>query len=112
MDFLSRFRKGTPDARRVVAYGSGFLHLLYDEEGEILEASWSKTRTESRSAPHLYFMWPNNAVTLKTPQGLSGEQWSGGSASLGTVYDDTAGGAGGKVPLEAWLAECLSRMIR
>ncbi len=116
MDFLKTFRNDKPGSVKLEPYGAGFLRLTYDDGGELLEATWVRTKTGSAEKNlHLYFDWANDSVTCKTPSGLSGVQWCDGYALLGTVSEsdgDDDADQGVKIGLNEWIEECLGKMTK
>jgi|GEM_PF-4804376 len=112
MDFVKRFRSGKPNSTLLEPHGSGFLRITYAEDGDLEEVSWGRDRQATSNGLHLYFDWANEMVTCKTPNGLSGMQWSDGHVCVGTVYDDDDGPSdpGREIGLEDWVNECIEAM--
>ena len=107
--FLKQHRRGKPGSvARIKRRGIGTkLVLRYDPSGQLAELSVGSDANGLR----LYFDWVNDLHALKTPRGLGGRQWSGGTVATGTVYDDTAGGDDLPSELDDWIEDCISTMV-
>lgn len=118
--FLSRHRSGAPEACEFVSLVRGFLRLERDERGLlslvsfVLDDSANARAIGPRLEMGLSEDGGDDEVTCIAENAISGSQWRGGSAAWGhTLEDDGDGGTSEAraVPLEAWMDECLARMV-
>ncbi len=111
--FLSMHRHGPAGKTAWAAHAGGFWCLAYDDDGLIGQVGWVRRRGDRPKAGdlQLWFDWVNDLVTFKTEAGLSGTCWSDGYVSFDTVYDDDDPGPGTAVELDAWVDQCVGKMV-
>jgi hypothetical protein len=102
---------GRPRAKawlKIRGGSGGLLRLSYDEDGRLENVVRVPSRRGRASGLQLYFHGDGPSVTCKTESGLSGQVWSSGAVSFGTVWDDgDTGPPARRVSLPSWLRECL-----
>jgi hypothetical protein len=96
-----------------------YLRAEIGARGEPLEAWISKInrvprdeRDTPRGGSQLRLFFRGNAITLKVPVEMSGQQWTPGGVLFGSTYEGGQSPRAMKaVPRDEWLDEALARMV-
>ena len=102
---------GEPGTKQSVAYtNQSMLVFEYGYDGKVSELA-VRPKNGPESEMRIFFEWVNGMHAFKRRMSIGGQQWSGGSVSFGTVYDDAGGGTSEQKALVDWITACIDKML-